>query len=136
MVKAKKTWAQKVIFTVIILTTIVVVVALALAFKWDNKYLVETEITELAQNYYEEYYYPNVFSGNVSMGEVLGQFEETGLASVSLRQILLAAPKSNEKIMNFLRQYCDENATFVQYFPTQPYDKDSYRIEYTYSCNF
>ena len=129
--------AQKIILIVIALTALAVVVATIFALNFNRKYQIEAKITDLAQAYYEDYYYPNIFGNDEARaGDFLERFAESGLTSVSLRQLLLSTPGVSEEEQNFLRGYCDENITSVVYYPEPPYAHDSYRVEYDYSCNF
>lgn len=125
--------ARKIILTVIISTIAIVAIVLFCVPFFNREHLTKSQISTLAANYYENYFYPNVFSGSKDMSEVLGRYADSGLAKVSLRQLILS---SNDSSAANLRQYCDENSTFVQFYPEDPFNKTSYRTEFTYSCNF
>lgn len=127
---------QKVVITVIVATFLVMTAAALVAYFCDTKFQIEAKITDLANTYYEEYYYPNMFSGNVSISEVLSQFKDSGLAPVSLRQLLISTPGVTSQDAKLIREYCDEESTNVTYFPEPPYDKGAFRAKYSYSCNF
>ena len=131
-----KSPAQKTILAVIILAVITVFVALICSLVFNPEHTTKSTISQLAAEYYEDYFYPNIFSGNKDMSEVLNRYTNTGLAKISLRQLLLYNDQQNIGYQNLLTKYCDENNTFVQFFPTEPYGKTNYRAEYTYSCNF
>lgn len=131
-----KTPIQKTIFTVIILAVITVFATLICSLVFNPERTTKSTISHLATEYYEDYFYPNVFSGSQDMSEILGRYTDTGLARITLRQLLLYDNQKNTKYQNTLTKYCDENATFVQFFPTEPYGKTNYRTEFTYSCSF
>ena len=128
--------AKKIIITVITLVALAVVITLIHVWNFDTKYQVEAKIADLTTVYYEDYFYPNIFSGNVNMSDVLGEFKDSGLTPVSLRQLILSNPSVSSSEAKFIRDYCDENSTSVQFFPEPPYEKDSYHAEFTYSCKY
>ena len=130
-----KTLAQKTIIVVIALACVAVAAFTICALVFDTKYQVEHEIGKMVSSYYEDYFYPGVFSGNVNMAEVMAQFEENGFAPVTMRQLILNTDISSPEA-NWLRSYCDEEQTQVIYYPEAPYEVNSYRTEITYSCNF
>jgi len=131
-----KTPAQKVILTVIILAIIAVFASLVCIPILSPENQTKSKISHFATNYYENYFYPKIFSGNKNMAEVLGRYTNTGFSRISLRQIFLSNPEISDTDIDFLVRYCDENSTTIQFFPEAPYDKTSYRVEYTYSCSF
>ena len=99
---------------------------------------VKDKIDELARTYYEENFYPNLansdsFDGNFE--KALSRYADKGLSRVYLRQFLLLEDV-DEKTADFLKQYCNENSTYIRFFPEPPYSRDSYHTEITYSCNF
>lgn len=136
-------FTQKIILVVIGVVFLLVVIFTIFALNFNQKYQVEAKITDLAAAYYESYFYPRAFSDDVNDGidsakatEFLSQFTETGLAPVTLRQLLLSTPGVTEDDKTFLLQYCDQNGTQVVYKPEVPFAHDSYHIDYSYSCNF
>ena len=131
----RKTLAQKTIIVVIALACVAVAAFTICALVFDTKYQVEHEIGKMVSSYYENYFYPGVFSGNINMAEVMAQFEEDGFAPVTMRQLILNTGMSSPEA-NWLRSYCDEEQTRVIYYPEAPYEASSYRTEITYSCNF
>lgn len=128
--------ARIVILTIIGLVTILVVTLTVLALNVGTEDQVEAKISRLTRTYYENYYYPNAFSDQTAATDFLSRFTESGLAPVSLRQLLLTAPGVTEDDKTFLRKYCNENTTVVHYYPEAPYAQDSYRPEITYACKF
>ena len=131
-----KTPAQKIILVIIILAIATVFIALICSLIFNPEHTAKTTISQLATEYYEDYFYPNIFSNDKDMSEALGRYTNTGLAKVSLRQLILSNSSLSPADANFIRQYCDENSTFVQFFPTEPYGKSNYHTEFTYSCSF
>lgn len=131
-----KTPAQKIILIVIILAVISVFAALICSLILNPENTTKSKISRLATEYYEDYFYPNLSPDGKDMSEVLGRYANTGLARVSLRQIILSNSNLSKQDASQLQKYCDENSTFVQFFPTEPYDKSDYHTEFTYSCSF
>ena len=134
--------AQKIILIVIYVAFLAVAIFTIFALNFNQKYQVEARISDLATAYYENYYYPRAFNddyGNIDSAKAanfLSQFTDTGLAPVSLRQILLSTPGISNNDQKLLLRYCDENRTTITYKPETPYAHDSYHIDYHYSCNF
>lgn len=99
----------------------------------------ESEISTLASNYYETYYFPKLESSilshsDSSLSDVLSNYTSTGFSKVPLRQILAHA-SSSPAITDYISQHCDTNATLIHYFPDPPFTATSYHVKYSYSCN-
>lgn len=134
--KQRKTLAQKTIITIIILAIITVTASVICGLVFDTEYKIKNRISQLASEYYENYFYHNISESNDNPAEALKRYTDTGLAKVSLRQLVLSNPNISNDEKDFLYQHCNENSTSVQFFPESPYDEKSYRTEYTYSCKF
>ena len=131
--------ARRVIIGVICAAIVVVLVSLVVSFLWNNQRRVEAKMEEMAREYYEGFIYENLVHGAMSKEEiekVVGRYKERGFAKVNLRQLLLYDGKRNMESAGFIKDYCDENRTSVKFYPEEPYDKNSYRIEYTYKCGW
>ena len=131
------TTAQKVILAIIGIIVLIVVVFTIFALNYTTKYQAEGRIADLAHAYYESYYYPNAFGDDQQKAtDFLSRFTESGIAPVTLRQMLISSPNATDQDREFLLKYCDQNTTEATFFPESPYAADSYRAEFTYSCNF
>lgn len=128
--------AQRVVLSIIVILVLVVSGGIITLLNYDTKTQLETEINDLAETYYEDYFYPNVFSGNISMADVLAEFGESGLTEVTLRQLILNNPNLTTSDIHFLREHCDQETTTVRYYPVEPYSNTDYRTEFNYNCNF
>ena len=100
---------------------------------------IESEISTLASNYYETYYFPKLESSilnhsNSTLPEVLSNYTSTGFSKVPLRQIL-AHTSPSPNILNYISQHCDTDTTLIHYFPEPPFTSTSYYTKYSYSCN-
>ena len=134
--KQRKTLAQKTIITIIILAIITVATSVICSLIFNTEYQIKNKISHLASEYYENHFYSNISKSDGNPAEALERYTDTGLAKVSLRQLVLSNPNVSNDEKDFLYQHCNENSTSVQFFPESPYDKKSYRTEYTYSCKF
>jgi hypothetical protein len=124
---------QKIILVVIILAVLTVLAALIYSLLFNPERVVKSTISQLSNSYYEDYFYPNI-SGDAS--QALPRYTDTGLSKVTLRQLLLYDDQQTAKYQDLLSKYCDTNATYVQFYPTEPFGKSDYHTEFTYSCSF
>ena len=149
MVKKKKVYrygrksdavvARRVVLGVIIAAIVMVAVGLVSSFFCNSERMTQRKIDEMAREYYEEFVYQNLINGAMSQEEiadVMGRYEKYGFAPVPLRQLLLYDGRKNMEDGGFVTDYCDENETKMKIYPEAPYDKKSYRIEYTYKCEW
>ena len=127
---------QKTIFIIIVLAILTVFVALLYSLIFNTEHVTKSKISYLATNYYENYFYPNLSPHNKDMSDVLNRYTDTGLARISLRQLILSNQDLSQQDIDYFRKNCDENTTFVQFFPTEPFGSTDYRTEFTYSCSF
>ena len=133
--------AKKIILTVIALTIIVVIIAIVYPLFFNDECLVKSQISTLATDYYENYFYPN-YTSSTSYAQIsdldtaMAKYETYGFAPITLRQLLLYDDQKNTSHAAYLTEHCDENATLIRFYPEAPYSQTSYRTEYTYSCNF
>ena len=131
--------ARRVIIGVICAAIVVVVVSLIGSYFWNDEKRVEAKMEEMAREYYEGFIYENLVHGAMSKDEVekvVSRYEKRGFAAVNLRQLLLYDGKKNMESAGYIKNYCDENQTSVKFYPEEPYDKKSYRIEYKYKCEW
>ena len=119
----------KVILGVILVATIMVVVAILMAFFSDHERLAKNEFEALASNYYEDYFYEKITDA-----KALDKYKETGLSVLTLRQLVLHEPSlgGTENV----EKYCDLNLSYAKIFPQEPYGKKDYRVEYKYVCDW
>ena len=130
---------QIIIFIIITAAMIAVIVSVVCIFLFKPENTVKAKISELSSDYYENYLYQSLDPNSLSSEEFsksMQKYEKTGLTITTLRQILLYDHKKNAKDAPFLKKYCDEDSTYIKYYPEYPYSKTSYRTEYTYSCEF
>ena len=119
-----------------ILTVIVFATLMVIGFSIFNliatpEFLVKRKIESIAKDYYENYFYDSV-----PEHEALDLYKDTGLARVSLRQLLLYSDKKHATSLEFFEKYCDLEKTYIKIFPEGPYERENYHVDYAYSCNF
>lgn len=131
----RQTPIQKITLTVIILAILTVIIAVICSLAFDTERTVKSAISSLSTDYYENYFYENISTGNKDMSKVMAKYTETGFAKVTLRQLLLYNQQNSSR-KDLLLKHCDENNTSVTFYPEPPYSKASYRTEYSYSCSF
>ncbi len=130
--------AYRIVIVVITLAVTSVFAGLFYMIDHPPERQVKDKIDNLADTYYEEIFYSNLinsdsFDGNLE--KALSKYVGKGLSRVYLRQLLLLEDV-DENTTDYLRKYCNENSTYVQFYPEPPYSQTDYRTEITYSCNF
>ena len=130
--------AKNIVLFIIFAITIILAVVVISSFPLNPERRAKSDFEALATYYYENIFYADLlasdnFSGNPRVA--LEKYKITGLATVTLRQLSLS-DRTDQNLANYLLKYCDEDRTFVTFYPESPYSKTSYRAEYTYSCNF
>lgn len=130
---------RKFILFLIPLMIIIIVISIIFAniFKPENQ--IKSHFEALSTQYYEDVFYEEVIHSDNYTGDPTKTFEkykDIGLAPITLRQFMFHDETNISDSINYLLQYCDETTTKVKFYPEPPYDKKSYRAEYTYSCNF
>jgi len=131
--------AKKTILTIILFSMLIVVLALLTCSFNNTERLTKQNFSSIVSDYYENYYYPNLVgtaSDIDSLEKIMSRYEESGFATISLRQLLLFNEKSYTESAALLKSHCDENKTFVRIYPEAPFGKKNYRVDYTYSCTF
>ena len=132
--KAKLSTLQKAIIAIIIAVMILVAIAVAISFLFKTENTVKVKIETLATSYYEDNLYEKYLTPDNST-DGFKKYDQSGLPPVLLRQLIFTSDLDKAEIEQ-IRDACDENKTSVKYYPESPYTKTSYRIEYTYNCNF
>ncbi|MBR2795489.1 hypothetical protein IKE13_00305 [Candidatus Saccharibacteria bacterium] len=137
--KHRFTTPQIVVLIVIVLSMVAVIAAAICTVFLKPENTVKDKISELSADYYENYLYEKFDFSNLSPEDYLDfmqKYEKTGLTATTLRQLLLYDHQKNAEFAPLLKKYCDEDTTYIKYYPEHPYSKTSYRVEYTYSCEF
>lgn len=132
--------AQKSILAIIIIAVVAVIAFTIFAFNTHTSIDIESEISKMSSEYYEQYYFPDLENSirthsDSSVEDALSEYTATGLSRVPLRQII-AHTQSDPTIVQYISTRCDVNNTLVHFFPESPFTATSYHTSYTYSCNF
>ena len=122
--------AKKIIIGLIIAVMAIVAITLIINLAFNPEAVTKRKVESLAHDYYENYYFEKVENSK------LPNSAEEGLPKVSLRQLLLFDNGRHMDMLDELSQICDTNATNIKIYPQDPYNKNNYRVEYNYSCNF
>ena len=126
------------ILCVIAFAMMIVVLALLFMSFSSPERTVKNKITEIATDYYENYFYAQFTAGvdESLFEENFSRYQDVGFSRVSLRQLLLFDNERYAKSADILSKYCDKNTTYVQFFPYPPFGKTDYKTEFHYSCEF
>lgn len=131
--------ARTVILVVIGLTMLTVVLGVLAARFNHPEHVVSRRIEEISADYYENYFYDKLkdyASESRPFDKIMKYYENSGFSKVTLRDLLLFDNERHAADANLLKKYCDESATYVKFYPVEPFGKKDYRAEYNYSCVF
>lgn len=133
--------SKRIILVVIVLAMLMVALAVLLKIFSNPERVVKRKIETIAADYYENYFYPQItavseMQNSNKLTEKMKRYETSGFTEVSLRQLLLFDNERYADAATILTTYCDENKTYVQFFPESPFEKTNYHVKYSYSCNF
>ena len=135
--KRKLSLVQKIIVCVIAIIFVLIFFFLIFSLINNPERSVKSKIDNLARDYYENFLYEQItHTNNQTPAKALEEYKSVGLSIVYLRQLLYNKNQNDEETIKYLTNYCDENDTIIKYYPEPPYQKDSYRVEYSYSCDF
>ena len=134
-------YARKITIGMICVSILAVIFSLCCSIFFNPERLAKLEIKNLASDYYENYFYDNFansqkFINLEDIDAAMDKYVNFGFAKVSLRQLLLRGGRDNSLPISALINHCNENETFVKFYPESPYSETSYHTEYTYSCDF
>jgi len=132
--------AKKITTILIMICVLVVAVDLAASSYFSPDKVVDRELAKIAQDYYENYFYEQYPGKLVSSDNTaeLDALAESGFSNVRLRELLLydgAKYADSAKYFKYEGYTCDTNETYVKFYPTSPYGKTDYRVEYHLTCN-
>lgn len=98
----------------------------------------EQEISKLAERYYIEYLYPRALGDYIDQPKViLRDYAKRGLPNVRLTQLLSYNNNSHANSLDvFENPYynCDLNATYVKFYPIEPYGPRDFTVNYNMAC--
>ena len=133
--------AKKAILLVILGASLVVITGLICASVFNPEALVKSQISALATDYYENYFYNNLQSSEnfqqiKDLNTAMEKYHVSGLSPITLNDLLLYDNQKNQRYRDLLTKYCDENSTTIKFYMDPPYDQKSYHTDITYACIF
>lgn len=131
--------AQHTILIVIILAMLAVIFAVFVAYLITPERVITRNIESIVADYYENYFYDTVGSRNdtpVDRATILANYESTGLAPLTLKQLLYFDDGRHEDQKSTFQTYCDLTTTTVRIYPDPPFGRTDYHVLYDYSCDF
>lgn len=135
-VRVSRGWEEVTLLGILGVSTLMILIALVASIGKTPAKRAEDELHRLAETYYVEYLYPRLLGDiNVEPTEVLAEYQEKGVATTYLRQLLHYNQDENIEVAPVFKEVgCDTNATRVRYFPTEPYGPQDYTVEYFFRC--
>lgn len=140
--------AKDTILTIIALVMMMMIGLTFFCLIATPEFLVKREIESIAKDYYENYFYTTTLNNNSleinehsdnknsTLDKIFSRYEKTGFSRTTLRQLLLFDDQKHITSMASLAKYCDLDKTQIKIYPEPPFDRQNYRIDYTYSCKF
>lgn len=131
--------AKRIVIAVIVIALVTVAAAVACRLFLNEEQIAKWRLEAMAAEYYENYIYENLIHGamdQTEIAEAMDKYIIRGFATVNLRQLLLYDNGKNAANGELLQKHCDTNTTSVKFYPEEPFDKKSYRVEYHYDCDF
>lgn len=133
-----------IIYAIIVILIIGVILLFFVSEKSQEKEKSDTEkaieyVRELGKDFYEDYYYEQLsdLKENEMIEDIptfLANFKETGI-SVSLNVVIQNHFRTKEAIKKEIGEYnCDFDDTKVMIYPSDPYEKTSYKIAPILNC--
>ncbi|MBQ9018508.1 hypothetical protein IJ117_02030 [Candidatus Saccharibacteria bacterium] len=131
--------AKRTILTIIILAMMAVILSVILVNLSAPDRIITAKIQEITSDYYENYFYDRIGKHNDdgrTVAETAALYADKGFTDISLRQLLYYGGGEHQSEESTLSDYCDLDNTYVRIFPTPPYGRADYRVDYHYSCEF
>lgn len=130
---------RNVVLFAIVCVTVLLAVTIICAAIFTPERQTKQHLDALASDYYENIFYSDMISSEDYTGNpetALQKLAASGLAPVTLRQLILLNPNADPATVKYLEQNCDTEATSVIFYPDAPYSRTSYHTNIAYSCNF
>ncbi len=148
----KETSYLKVLIIAIISAVIIalLIVGILCLFKKEpesQEIKLENRLKELAKDFYEEKYYPNLVSSKTNepmteeeKKEFAAKYEQTGI-TMGLESLARTFGEDKDKILKEFvneetKEACSPTETQIIIYPKRPYDVKSYEIEVKLACGF
>ena len=131
--------ARRIAIAVVIISLITVLGYLFASHYFAPDKIAQRELEKISKDYYENFFYDN-FNADLTDAERQAEFEkfvDNGFARVYLRELLHYDGEKHAdsaKAFKYKNYTCDTNKTYVTIYPTAPFGRKDYRIEYNYAC--
>ena len=136
---ARASMAKWIIIAVICLAGVAVVTAGVVLFTYDEEAVVKGDLDKMANWYYEEYIYNGLVEEGTSperLNELMDRYIVRGFSITKLRKLLSHEEAIKDVDAALIKKHCDVNKTTVKFYPEEPFDKKSYRMDWRYDCDF
>ena len=140
--KSKPSFVAPLIILIVIIVLIITIVTFTLSLLFHNpEKTIKDQLSALSKDYYENHLYESLTAAqestdSVSFNKTMEKYQKYGFGTVHLRQMLSYDKQTNPSRVELIAKYCDENKTYAKFYPEPPFNRDSFRVEFTYSCNF
>ncbi|MBR2712213.1 MAG: hypothetical protein IKE73_00735 [Bacilli bacterium] len=118
---------------------IAIVVGLILFLNKSNEKQLNTNLTKLGKQFYEEFYYPSQEKSQEDVKAFVKKFEKTGI-KVNLENIKKISKVDQNLVKAMVnsktKKDCDAKESYVIIYPEKPYGKTNYKIEVNLECGF
>lgn len=138
MKKAKRTLdlEEKLLLGIVAVSGVMIVAAFLLRLVPTPSERADTELAEMADDYYLTYLYPRLMSGGKDLEQAFKKYDGTGVPTVYLRQLLHYNDDQHANLRaTFEEVGCDTNQTGVRYYPKAPYGPHDYEVQYQWNCD-
>ena len=128
--------SAKITYVSIFLLIITVAFSTWVNYYFSPKVTVTRELPNIAQKYYEDYYYDKLV-GTISgtKSEFFERYTKKGLPTIRLRQLLLYDDNVKSEYSKIFNQAgCNQNTSTITYTPVSPYNKTDYTVKYNIHC--
>lgn len=124
----------------VVVLAIILVIIILFMLKNNNKNKIEKSISSMGEQFYTEYYYPQITKNKSKkeIKELLSKFEKNGI-KINLKNLaVFKGGKFKKEIDTFKNKdkECDKNSSKVIIRPAKPYGKNDYKIEIKLDCGF
>lgn len=140
--KQPKKCNKKLVYIIcgVVVLAIILVIIILFMLKNNNKNKIEKSITSMGEQFYTEYYYPQITKNKSKkeIKELLSKFEKNGI-KINLKNLaVFKGGKFKKEIDTFKNKdkECDKNSSKVIIRPAKPYGKNDYKIEIKLDCGF
>ena len=116
-----------------------IVVALVILLGGNNSKKLESNLTTLGKQFYEEFYYPSQEKSQEDVKAFVKKFEKTGI-KINLENIAKISKVDQDLVKGMInsktKKECDKKESTVTIYPEKPYGKSNYKIEVNLECGF